>query len=228
MERGLYIAASGMLTEMARQDALANDLANVSTPGYKSDRVTQRSFGEILLANSRSGTPIGRLGEGVRIDKSITDLRSQALRETGDPLDLAIEGDGFFAVRTPQGIRYTRNGAFSTDARGGLVDQMGNVVLGTNRQPAKVNADGTVDPTTVGNFNVPNARKQGDSLFTGVARGNGAGQVRTGALEGSGVDPAHAMVDMIASMRAFESGQRAITTIDETLKQAASQVGTLS
>ena len=74
---------------------------------------------------------------------------------------------------------------------------------------------------------VPNARKVGDSLFAGTATGIAAGQVRQGALEGSGADPARSMVDMIASFRAFEAGQKVITTIDETLGKAANQVGTL-
>ena len=82
MERGLYIAASGMLAEMARQDQLANDLANASTPGYKADRVSQRSFGDLMLSNSSDGSTVGPLGQGAAIDKQETDLRPQALRET--------------------------------------------------------------------------------------------------------------------------------------------------
>jgi flagellar basal-body rod protein FlgG len=216
-----------MVTEMARQDALANDLANVSTPGYKADHVTQRSFGDLLLDNTRTHQPIGRLGAGVRINRQVTDLTPQAVRETGEPLDLAIQGEGFFAVRTAQGIRYTRNGSFSADARGGVVDQLGNPVLDANRQQLQTKPDGTVDATKVGVFSVPGARKQGETLFTGVARGNATGVARTGGLEGSGADPTRTMVDMIASLRAFESGQRAITTIDETLRLATGQVGSL-
>jgi flagellar basal-body rod protein FlgF len=76
MERGLYIAASGMLAEMARQDQLANDLANASTPGYKADRVSQRSFGDLMLSNSADGSTVGPLGQGAAIDKQETDLRA--------------------------------------------------------------------------------------------------------------------------------------------------------
>jgi flagellar basal-body rod protein FlgF len=225
MERGLYIAASGMVAEMARQDQLANDLANASTPGYKADRVSQQSFGSLLVQND--GATVGSLGTGAHIDKQVTDLRPQALRDTGQPLDLAIEGDGWFGVRTKQGVRYTRNGSFTADARGNLVDQLGNQVLGTNNQPVKVGADGTVDATKVGVFNVRNPVKQGDNDFTGQASGKATGQVRSGALEGSGVDPARAMVDLMGSMRAMEATQRAITTIDSTLQETATQVGGL-
>ena len=112
MNRGLFIAASGMLAEQVRQDQLANDLANATTPGYKSDRAAQGSFGELLLADRRTGRAIGSLGMGVRIVGQTTDLRPADMRDTGEPLDLAIQGEGFFAVRTPEGERYTRNGRF--------------------------------------------------------------------------------------------------------------------
>jgi flagellar basal-body rod protein FlgF len=226
MERGLYIAASGMLAEMARQDQLANDLANASTPGYKADRVAQRAFGDLLLSDSADGTTVGPLGSGSAIDKQETDFRQQALRDTGQPLDLAIQGDGWFGVRTASGVRYTRNGAFKADAKGDLVDQLGNQVLGERNQPVKV-TDGAVDATKVAVFKVAKAVKQGDSYFTGNAAGKDTGEVRSGALEGSGVDPARAMVDLMTSMRAMEATQKAITTIDSTLQQTASQVGGL-
>jgi len=227
MERGLYIAASGMLAEMTRQDQIANDLSNASTPGYKADRSTQRSFGDMLLENTQTGQQVGSLGLGVATDRVVTDLAPAAVRDTGEPLDLAVQGDGFFAVRTNQGVRYTRNGQFTASPQGILQTGLGQPVLGQNGQPVRVNPDGTVTATNVGVFNVPNARKQGDNLFTGAAAGRATGTVRTGALEASGADPAKSMVDMIASFRAFESGQKVIQTIDETLQKAANNVGTL-
>jgi flagellar basal-body rod protein FlgF len=227
MERGLYIAASGMVSEMARQDLIANDLANASTAGYKSDRAVQSSFGDLLLRNTQTGQTIGPLGEGSRIERQVTDLTAAPLKETGEDLDFAIEGDGFFAVQTAQGVRYTRNGQFTAAANGRLVDQLGNAVLGQNGQPITIGADGKVPPANVGVFAVNNARKVGDNFFTGAAGGRGTGQVRSGALEGSGADPVRAMTDMIASLRAFESGQKVITTIDSTLQKASNQVGSL-
>jgi flagellar basal-body rod protein FlgF len=227
MERGLYIAASGMVSEMARQDLIANDLANASTPGYKSDRAVQGSFGDLLLQNTQTGAPVGPLGLGSRIERQVTDLRPQALRETGEDLDFAVEGDGYFAVRTAQGVRYTRNGQFSAGANGTLVDQLGNPVLGPTGRPVRVGADGKVPEAGVGVFAVNDPRKAGDALFQGAAAGRATGRVRSGALEGSGADPVRAMTDMIASLRAFESGQKVITTIDGTLGKAANQVGAL-
>ena len=215
-----------MLAEMARQDQLANDLANASTPGYKADRVSQRSFGDLMLSNSTDGSVIGPLGAGAAIDKQVTDVRPQAMRPTGQPLDLAVEGDGWFGVQTKQGVRYTRNGSFSADAQGKLVDQLGNQVLGVGGKPVAV-TEGTIDPTKVALFNLRNPVKQGDSNFTGQAGGQATGTVQSGSLEGSGVDPARAMIDLMASMRTMEATQRAITTIDTTLQQTSSQVGTL-
>lgn len=228
MERGLYIAASGMLSEMARQDSIANDLANASTPGYKADRTAQRSFDEVLLASSRTGQQIGALGTGVSIAAQVTDLTPAPVKETGEPLDFAVVGEGYFGVQTPEGVRYTRNGRFMADGAGRLTDQMGNQVVGAGGGPVLLAADGGVDPARLGLFDVPGARKAGEGLFAGDAAGAAAGRVRSGALEGSGVDPARAMVDMIASLRAFEAGQRVITTIDTTLGKAANQVGSTS
>ncbi|WP_354699775.1 Flagellar basal-body rod protein FlgG [Paraconexibacter sp. AEG42_29] len=228
MERGLYIAASGMLSELTRQNQLANDLANVSTAGYKADRVSQRSFGELLLSNTKTGETIGRLGLGSEITKFTTDLSAKPLKQTDEPLDLAVAGEGFFAVQTEAGVRFTRNGAFASGANGTLVDQLGNAVLGPDRRPVTLAADGTVASTAVGVFAVANATKAGDALFTGTAGGPATGSVKAGHLEGSGVDSAHTMIEMLGSLRAFEASQRAITTIDQTLQKASNQVGSMT
>ena len=228
MERGLYIAASGMLAEQVRQDQIANDLANSSTPGYKADRSSQRSFGDMLLANSATGQTVGPLGVGVEIAQTTTDLAPAPVRDTGEPLDFAIEGDGFFQVRTAQGNRFTRDGQFMRSAAGALTDALGNPVLSQNGGTVQVRADGTVAPGAIGVFDVTGARKAGDSLFTGTAAGAATGTIRSGALEGSGTDPARSMVDMITSYRAYEAGQKAIRTIDETLNKAVTQVPSIS
>jgi flagellar basal-body rod protein FlgF len=225
MERGLYIAASGMVSEMARQDLISNDLANASTAGYKSDTAVQGSFGDLLLRNTQTGATVGPLGQGSRIERQVTDLSAAPLKETGDDLDFAVEGDGFFGVQTAQGVRYTRNGQFTAAANGRLTDQLGNAVLGQNGQPITIGANGKVPQASVGIFAVNNARKAGDNMFQGAAAGRGTGQVRSGALEGSGSDPVRAMTDMMASLRAFEAGQKVITTIDSTLQKASNQVG---
>jgi flagellar basal-body rod protein FlgF len=228
MERGLYIASSGMLTELRRQDQIANDMANAATAGYKSDRSTQRSFGDMLLANNQTGRTVGPLGLGVQVDQTVTDWRPQALRQTGDPLDFGIEGEGFFAVRTGAGTFFTRNGQFTLSPQGILTTSRGDIVLGPNGAPIQAAADGTVDPRNIGVFTVNNPRKVGDNLVAGAQAGAATGRVQGGALEGSGADPARSMVDMIASFRAFEASQKVVRTLDDTLQLAANKVGSLS
>jgi flagellar basal-body rod protein FlgF len=224
MDRGLYIAASGMLAEQIRQEQIANDLSNAATPGYKGDRTAQRSFGELLLANSTNGGAVGRQSTAVQVDAIETDFTARPARDTGEPLDFAISGDGFFAVQTAQGVRYTRNGQFSLDPQGRLVTAAGDPVLGRNGQPV-VGTDGKVDARLIGVTALTNPRKEGDNLVTGTPAGAATGTVRSGALESSGADAARSMVDMIASMRAFEAGQKVIQAIDDTLGQAATKVG---
>lgn len=228
MDVGLDIAATGMLAEQVRQDQLANDLANASTPGYKADESTQQSFGEILLANTEGGPSVGAINEGVSLGKTYTNMTPAPLQETGEPLDFAIVGSGFFAVKTEQGVRYTRDGQFTTSAQGVLTDAAGDPVLSQAGAEIKVSATGTVAASALGVFEVPNAAKQGENLFTGTAGGKASGTVKQGALEGSGVDAANVMVEMITSLRSFQSGQQAIQAIGQTLQEAASQVGSVT
>jgi flagellar basal-body rod protein FlgF len=231
MDRGLYIAASGMLAEQVRQDQIANDLANASTPGYKADRTAQQSFGNLLLENSLTGRQIGPQSTAVQVRRIQTDFTPQPLRDTGEPLDFGIVGDGFFAVQTAQGVRYTRNGQFTANAQGQLVTAQGDRVLGRNGRPVTIGADGRVDPRNLNVVLLNNPRKQGDNYLTGTPgalAGQTAGQVRAGALEASGADPTRSMVDMISSMRSYESGQKVIQTIDETLQKAVTQVGSVT
>ena len=224
MDRGLYIAASGMLAEQIRQEQIANDLANASTPGYKNDRTAQRTFGDLLLANSANGAVVGRQSTAVQVDTIETDFSARPSRDTGEPLDFAITGEGFFAVQTAQGVRYTRNGQFALDPQSRLVTAQGDAVLDASGRPITA-IDGKVDARRLGVVALTNPRKDGDSLVAGTPAGAAAGTVRAGALESSGADAARSMVDMIASMRAFEAGQKVIQAIDDTLGQASSKVG---
>ena len=121
MERGLYIAASGMLAEQIRQDQIANDLANASTAGLQGrphDAADVRGAAAHQLRHRRHG---GLAEHGVQVTNTVTDCTPQPLKETGEPLDFAIIGEGFFAVQTDDGARYTRNGQFTADAQGRLV-----------------------------------------------------------------------------------------------------------
>jgi flagellar basal-body rod protein FlgF len=232
MDLGLFIAASGMVADQTRQDQLSNDLANASTPGYKPDSTPQHSFGEILLRNSSSGQEIGSLNTGVALGKTYTDMAPAGMQTTNEPLDFGILGTGFFGVQTAQGVRYTRDGQFTTSAQGLLVTNAGQNVLSQSGAPIRVAADGTVPAGSLGVFNVPNAVKQGENLFSGnssaPAAGTALGSVRQGVLEESGINASTVMVEMVGSLRTFQSGQQAIQAIDQTLQAAATQVGSMN
>ena len=163
----------------------------------------------------------------MQVDRIVTDFTPAAARETGEPLDFAISGEGFFAVQTAQGVRYTRNGQFALDPQNRLVTAQGDPVLDSRGRPITAPTASSTRAASA-SFNLTNPRKEGNSLIAGTAAGAATGAVRAGALEGSGADAARSMVDMIASMRAFEAGQKVIQTIDETLGKAVTQVGSVT
>jgi len=179
----------------------------------------------LLLANTATGQQIGSIQTGTDISKIVTDMTPAPLQQTGQPLDFAIAGDGFFAVKTPQGIRYTRDGQFSSSAQHTLVDANGDEVLGQSGAPIQVSATGTVTASALGVFNVTGAQKQGENLFTGKAAGRGTGSVEQGALEGSGVNAIQTMTEMISSLQSYQSGQQAIQSIAQTLQLSSTDVG---
>ena len=241
MDRGLYIAASGMIADQIRQDQLANDLANTSTIGYKADRSAQRSFGSMLIAERGTGQVLGTATLGTEIAEIRTNFAPAPIRETHEPLDIALDGEGFLAVRTPAGVRYTRDGELRRAEDGTLVTATGNQVLGTDGNTIKIaseadaviGGDGAVTSggATVGKIAVvtlTNPAKEGVTLFTGTAGPAPTSfSLRQGFLETSGVDSAQIMVEMMASMRAYESAQRVIHAIDDTLGKGiqAAQIG---
>jgi flagellar basal-body rod protein FlgF len=228
-----------MLAEQTRQDQISNDLANASTPGYKADRSAQESFGAMLLQNTASGQQIGTLGLGTRISRVVTDLTPAPLKQTGEPLDLALDGQGFFEVQTTAGNRYTRDGQLVVDGGGKLVtatgypilDDAGHTIQVGGADGLSIGADGTIarNNRTIAKLAVvslTNPVKQGDTLFSGAPGARPATTaVRQGALEGSSIDPTTAMVDLITSLRTFQSDQKAITTIDETLQKGIAAGG---
>lgn len=150
MNRGIYTAASGMIAQQHRLDAIANNLANVDTTGYKRDLTVHKAFPELLLRRLRdegivgiplSGTypplgsvdkspVVGTLGTGVEVNEIFTVFEQGELELTDNPFDLALHGDGFFSVMTPDGERYTRNGSFILGPEGMLVTKEGYPVLG--------------------------------------------------------------------------------------------------
>lgn len=246
MERGLYIAASGMLSDIARQDAIAANLANVNTVGYKGDELVNESFTELFLTNIQNGRHEGGLPLGTRIAGAYSNMMEGPLHATpSDPYAMAIGGDGFFMIRTGAGIQYTRNGEFSKSPEGYLVNGTGDFVLDSNRQPIfigsgegmTVQKNGTItngSGALIGNIGVvtldpDSARKVGANMWTGTETGGQPGNtvVMQRFLESSNVNPVLEMVEMISTLRSYESAQRAITAIDGTLDKAVNSVGTL-
>ncbi|MGC9221945.1 MAG: flagellar hook-basal body protein [Solirubrobacteraceae bacterium] len=225
MDIGLNIASAGMLAEQVQVDQIANDLANASTPGYKPASSTVSSFDSLLLHNTATGQNVGSVYLGVTIDKAATDLAQGPLQSTGNPLDFAVSGSGFFAVRTASGVQYTRNGQFDVNSQGVLVDQNGDDVLSQSGAPIKVGSSGSVPTTAIGLFNVNNPSQLGNNNFSGTAAaGRAGGTVVSGELEGSGINPIQEMVQMEAALNAYTAGQQTIATIGQALQESATDV----
>lgn len=128
MIEGIYISGSGMLPKSARQETIANNLANVEVPGFKKDSLFLREMREAVKRKS-GDYPNWRIN---RLEGNWTDFDQGQLRHTGDMFDLALSGKGFFTIQTPQGIQYTRNGNFAKNSQGVLVTPLGYPVLDTN------------------------------------------------------------------------------------------------
>ena len=232
MIRGLFASASGLLAAQNMQDVTANNLANLETSGFKKDRVLTESFASMYMNRLEQGErePVGNLGPGVRGHYTFTDHNTGPVQYTENPLDFAIEGNGFFALETPEGVRYSRDGAFSLDEAGFLVNQSGFRVLDSNGE--HILADEPVNPNRllVVDFENPQElAKQGNNLFLAPAEAGeplpGAAQVQAGYLERSNVNSVREMTRMISAIRLFKAGQTAIQAQDETLEKAVNQVG---
>ncbi len=225
MDVGLNIASAGMLAEQVQEDQISNDLANASTPGFKASSSVQQSFGSLLLQNTANGQAIGSIDTGVDVSKGQTNLSQGPMQQTGRPLDFAVQGSGFFAVRTANGVQYTRNGQFSVSDKGQLIDQYGDDVLSQTGSPIQVGAAGTVPTSALGVFNVNKPSQLGNNNFSGAASGGRAtGQVYSGQLEGSGIDPIQEMVQMESALNAYTAGQQTIGTISQTMQESAQSV----
>lgn len=223
---GMDSAASALRYWERKQEIVANNLANVSTDGFKAQRV------------------FARLLDGVRpIAQATSDLSTGNLRGTGNTMDVAIDGDGFFVVQTPEGDRYTRGGSLHLDDKRQLVDQNGHPLLGEKGTPLKL-LDGpltigktgevTQNGQVVDRLRMESAPKgaelerQGDSLWmppaTRTPMKPEARSVRQGFLEESNVNSMSALVDMVAVQRAYASVQKAIVEMDHANETITTQI----
>ncbi|MBO8126112.1 MAG: flagellar hook-basal body protein [Firmicutes bacterium] len=241
MIRGIYTGATGMLTQQRRLDVISNNLANVNTAGFKRDYLASVSFPEVEMYRVAGGrsVPVGPLGYGADTPVLHTDFGPGSLQVTGNPLDLAIEGEGFFAVDTPRGERYTRAGHFFRNAQGFLVTGSGDYVLGQRgriplsgseiqvSQDGWVSVDGRrVDRIRVVIFPPAFGRKEGENKWVAAEVTEVAEpRIRQGAVERANVNAVKEMVDMITVLKAYEANQKIITTQDELLDRAVNEVG---
>lgn len=250
MGDGIYSAVSGAVAQQRSLDVVANNVANARTTAYRGDRV---AFAE-ALANTGENRPEGNALRYVSADRIRTSDEAGTMRQTGNPLDVALAGDGFLAVETPAGERYVRAGSLVQSADGFLVTQSGHRVLGLG--PSTVDGDGgppsplrlppdtrdvqiardglvTADGLDVGalrvvRFEDPAAvRKEGLNLFAGDAPPvtDTTTEVMQGYLESSNVNAVAGVHELVTVTRSFEALQKVIDTFQRLDDRAARDVG---
>lgn len=263
MVQGWYTGASGMIAQQNRLDAISNNLANVDTTGYKRDVAVNKNFSELLLRRMRDNgeysfwggsadiAPIvGKVGLGVETNELYTVFEQGSFKNTGAATDIALAGEGFFAVQTPAGERYTRAGNFLIGKEGILETKEGYPVLGENGiirvqdKHFKVNDDGiitvdgdrTIDRLKLVRFeNERYLKKQGENLWVDnnisgkayIAEGNERPALLQEYVETSNVNVVNEMVQMIEVNRAYEANQKTIQTEDTMMSTLWSKVAVL-
>ncbi len=240
----MKMAQHAMVSKMAQLQTIANNLANVSTTGFKRDEMfvhqLETKINELQSAASSGSMPLPITGTKIEFEQG-------SLRGTGQPLDVAISGDGLFAIESPQGEAYTRDGRFAVNSEGVLTSVDGFAVLGEggqieldiqNRKPTDIVindrggilVDGTIVETLklVGIDDPRNFEKMGGNLFRYTGDGELAApenaSVRQGFVEGSNVNPINELVAMIEVHRVFETNQKFIQQQDALLGRAVSDI----
>lgn len=253
MNRAIYPILSGAIAQERQLQVFANNLANVNTAGFKQDEQAFRTvLGRASLAPSASlasgglaqAIMTGPAGSAERVfvqpHALATTFDAGRIRITGNPLDLAIDGNGFFEVKTPQGERYTRSGMFSLDNKRRLVSNLGYPVMGLKGEitipPGTIQIDNEgaiqVDGKPVATLKVvefaPEAmpQKHMEGLFAGSGSKTAPHpRVQSGHIEESNVNALGEMVKMIQGMRSYESAQKLMQTLDRMTETAIQDVG---
>ena len=226
-----------------KQENLSGNAANVTTPGFKYQKLIQSTLASRTAynhtggANNKQRNELGAFTFGNQIDESVLSMQSGALQETGSSTDFALMGDGFFAVDGPNGTMYTKNGQFTVNETGQLVtpegypvQTTGNVVFDQNTQVDQFGyIDGTNAQLVIRSFDgdLDNLTMMDNSYFTGAGLGqnNGDLSIHQGYLESANIDMADIMVDMMEISREYEANQKVLHSSNETLQKATNQVG---
>jgi flagellar basal-body rod protein FlgG len=255
MNYGLYLAASGVLTNMHRQEVITNNLANASTAGFKPDLVFARQRLPERLESGAATDPkwlLEQLGGGVSLMPTRLDLSQGSLTESSNDLDVAIEGEGFLVVRSgvgadPRDIRLTRDGRLSINAKGELVmTATGMRVLNTADQPIRLDRSGRVEIRSNGDVaqggrvqatiqlaaprDLGEIVKAGENVFRHrsagqIARRPAAGRLLQGHLESSAVDPITTLKDLVASVKSVQANIKLMQYHDHIMGQAVNTLG---
>ena len=250
MVRGLYTASTGMVNQMARLDVITNNLANSDTTAYKKEGSTSQAFDSVLAIKINDSSvhyihqPIGKLSLGVKIGETYTDYSDGNLEETGNTLDVALAGKGFFAISYAdrngnEFVRYTRDGNFALNSDGILMTKDGDFVLDENGDmisipsgtEISINESGIIyasgqevarlQLTDFEDYNY--LKKFGENMYIAI---DGATAIEAdckvyqGYLEASNVNVIDEMVEMITVARDYESNQKVIQSIDSTLEKS--------
>ena len=256
MINSLWISKTGMEAQQTQLDVISNNLANVSTNGFKRANAV---FEDLMYQNLRqvgansteqTQLPTGlQIGLGVRTVATSRSFAQGSLQQSGNTLDVAIKGNGFFQVTQPDGtLAYTRDGSFQVDSQGRLVTSNGlpianGVTIPATAQSVTIAADGTVSvvlpgqaaPSNIGTIAIANfinpagLAPQGQNLYTetaasgtpvtGTAGTNGLGSMMQGYVETSNVNVVQELVTMIQTQRAYEMNSKAVTTSDQMLQK---------
>lgn len=254
MIRSLYTAVSGLITLENKQNTITNNMANANTTGYKSEDLAIKSFDEVmiqnrdkLVGNTNVTQKIGTISLGAEIDTVITKFTQGDVKKTDNNTDFAVDGRGFLVVQTGNTRSFTRDGSFMLDNQGYLVTTTGDRVLGTNNNTGEVqpiyigrNKDFYIDENNqlfidgVSTQSLLTADFQDYSSLTKIGDNYYSGEnpiydavvnVHQGYLESSNVNVTEEMVNMMTVMRNYESVQKVLTMIDESLGIAANKVG---
>ncbi len=245
---GLYLSATGIITSSHKQDVVANNLANSESVGFKRDIA---SFKERLTEAQERGRPglsnpmLEKLGGGILASPSLVDSRQGDLEPTGNALDVAIEGDGYFAVRNQGQSRLTRNGQFMVDNKGrmclsnddgqNVLDPKGKPIILAPGLPTTIAKDGTITQNgqpvgRIGLFDVADRAKllkQGGTLLSHPDQTlvPASGNLRSEFVERANVDPATELADLMETQRNLEANANMIRYQDQTLGRLVNEVG---